>query len=187
MNWILCKIACRIIYHPYLIPTYNNLFIPYVFETSGVVNDDGDLDMFVAMVSASADVISNPDSVYYQYEVPGDLFNLTIDDSGIENLSFISHFNTKNLVHNADESYAGAGWQHRLFTTKSPDGKQIMITWTDTQDGDLNEYNSSPDIYGWAKYVSNGTINSMSELFVLHPVLYTKDFIISLRLQIRHL
>jgi len=146
----------------YLISTYNGLYIPYFKETVGAVNKDGDLEIVASLGSHSADVIDHRDSLNYNYDynyiTPGDLFNITIDDNGVEDINYISSFNTKNVEPNDDGSYCGSGWQHRLYASKSPDEKQIMFTWTDTQDGDINEMNTQPDIYGWAKYSYNGTV-----------------------------
>lgn len=136
----------------YLVESSSGIFIPHVFESSGVVDLYGKLQMIVAMGSSSADVINNPDSLGYHWDYPGDLFNIVIDEEGIENIIWIDSLNTKNVLDNTEGNYCeSAGWQHRLGAAKSEWEKIIIFTWTDTRNIEMYEYNLEPDIFVWAK------------------------------------
>jgi hypothetical protein len=131
-----------------------NIVIPRIFESSGVVNANGDLELFTAIGSHSADVFTYPDSLGWSWTYPGDLFNITVDDNGIKEIIWIDSLNTSNVLPDSEGNYCGSeGWQHRLYTSKSADETQIMFTWIDTRDTENNELNLQPDLFGWAKNV----------------------------------
>lgn len=156
--------------YDYLIDVSGQSFVlPHIFESAGVVNADGNLELVTAMGSTSADVINYPDSVGYHWVYPGDLFNITVDADGINNIIWIDSLNTENVLADTEGNYCGTeGWQHRLYATKSPDASQIMFTWLDTRDTE-NEYNIEPDLFGWAK---NSHTTMESEICFTEGTLY---------------
>lgn len=128
--------------------------IPRVFESAGVVNAHGDLELVSAIGSHSADVFTYPDSLGWSWTYPGDLFNIIVDGNGIKEIIWIDSLKTSNVLSTSEGNYCGTeGWQHRLFASKSADENQIMFTWTDTRDAVNNELNMQPDLFGWAKNV----------------------------------
>lgn len=141
--------------YDYLIDVGGQTFVlPHIFESAGVVNANGDLELVTAMGSTSADVLTYPDSIGYHWVYPGDLFNITVDGDGIKDIIWIDSLNAENVVADTEGNYCGTeGWQHRLFATKSVNEEQIMFTWTDTRDVTDAEYNTAPDLFGWAKNV----------------------------------
>ena len=138
--------------------------IPSIFESTGVVNVQGDLELITAVGSHSADIFNYPDSLGYSWQYPGDIFNITVDAGGIKDVIWVDSLNTQNVVAATEGNYAGNGWQHRLYATKSPDGQEMMFTWGDTRDAENNDYNISPDLFGWAKAVTPaGDVYTMDE------------------------
>ncbi len=139
---------------PYIIESSSGLMIPHIFETAGIVDYSGELHLFVAMGSTSADVINHPDSIGWHYGYPGDIFSFVINEDGInENrMIWVDSLNTENVLQDSEGNYAtDGGWQHRLSVAKSDEYEQIFLTWLDTRDDVNNELNYRPDIFGWTK------------------------------------
>lgn len=139
---------------------------PRFFESTGVVDSDGNLQMFAAVGSHSADVTMYPDSVGYAWTYPGDLVNLTFTPDGLQDFIWVDSLNTQN-INDEEGSYAGNGWQHRLFAAKNAEETDIFFTWTDTRNAVDNELNVEPDIFGWSKCPSQG-------LYMEAPVCFTE-------------
>ena len=142
------------ILEPYLIECSSGLLIPHVFESAGVVDYYGNLQMMVAMGSTSADVITYPDSLGYHWEYPGDLFNLVMDEDGISELMWVDSLRTENVLSDTPGNYCETeGWQHRISAATSENKKYTFFTWIDTRD--INEtYNLKPDLFGWEKFLN---------------------------------
>jgi len=136
---------------PYIIEANGGLMIPDIFESTGAVDNSGNLQLFVAMGSTSADVINYPDSIGYHWVYPGDLFNLTVNDNGLENIMWIDSLRTGNVMADTEGNYCGSeGWQHRLHAARNADGSQVFFTWIETRDMENNETNLHPDLLGWS-------------------------------------
>lgn len=133
-----------------------DMVIPRFFESTGVVDSDGNLQMFAAVGSHSADVTMYPDSTGYAWVYPGDLVSMTFTPDGLQDYMWIDSLNTMN-VNDEEGSYAGNGWQHRLFAAKNASETDIFFTWTDTRNVPESELNLEPDIFGWSKCPSQGT------------------------------
>lgn len=146
---------------------------PRFFESTGVVDANGNLQMFAAVGSHSADVTSYPDSVGYAWTYPGDLVSLTFTPDGLQDYMWIDSLNTQN-VNDEEGSYAGNGWQHRLFAAKNDMEDQVMFTWTDTRNAVDNELNIEPDIFGWAKNVNGAAMEE--EICFTEGTLYEKFY-----------
>jgi hypothetical protein len=141
------------ILEPYLYESSAGYLIPHVFESAGVVDFYGNLQMMVAMGSTSADVITYPDSIGYRWVYPGDLFNIVVNENGILDFFWVDSLKTENVLSDTPGNYCGtAGWNHRISAAISEDEKYIFFTWLDTRD--IGEtYNLSPDLFGWGKNV----------------------------------
>ena len=137
----------------YLYESSAGNMIPHVFESAGVVDYSGNLQMMVAMGSTSADVITYPDSLGSHWEYPGDLFNLVVDEDGISELIWVDSLKTENVLSDTPGNYCGTvGWQHRISAAKSQDEKQWFFTWIDTRDTSQT-INLKPDLFGWSNSV----------------------------------
>jgi len=148
------------ILEPYIIEATGGMMIPHIFETAGAVDYHGDLQMFVAMGSTSADVINYPDSLGYHWGYPGDIFNLTIADEGLTDVIWVDSLYTENVVDATEGNYAGsAGWQHRISVAKNDYSNEFFVTWTDTRDNETNEFNIQPDVFGWSRNVHTGNVS----------------------------
>jgi hypothetical protein len=141
---------------PYIIETSSGMMIPHIFETTGAVDINGELQMFVAMGSSSADVITYPDSVGWTYTYPGELFNVVFDQDGINNIIHIDTLMTANVVDADEGNYAGNGWNHRLSIAKNDNEDQFFFTWLDTRTTEPDLKNTAPDLFGWSRNVQNG-------------------------------
>jgi len=159
---------------PYIIEANGGLMIPHIIESAGSVDYHGDLQLFVAMGSTSADVTIYPDSLGFHWGYPGDLFNITVDDNGIKDIIWMDSLRTENLVDADDGNYAGNGWNHRLFVAKNDFENEFFFTWTDTRDNSGTDKNINPDICGWSKNVHTGE-NSEAVCFT-EGTLYEKFY-----------
>ncbi|MCD4697275.1 MAG: hypothetical protein K8S16_13645, partial [Bacteroidales bacterium] len=139
------------ILEPYIIECTSGEMIPHIFESAGVVDVNGDLQMMVAMGSTSADVVAYPDSLGWHYSYPGDMFNLSVNDDGISDLMWVDSLRTDNPVAATAGNYCGNGWQHRISAAKSEDEQQVFFTWIDTRDNETYEFNIKPDLFGWSR------------------------------------
>lgn len=140
----------------YLIPATGGDFIPHVFESDGVVDANGDLQIIAAMGSTSADVFNHPDSIGYHWVYPGDIFNIVVDADGLKELVWVDSLRTENVEQDGEGAYCGTeGWQHRLNAAKSENEVQVFFTWIDTRDSDQFTYNEEPDMFGWSRSVGD--------------------------------
>jgi len=160
---------------PYIIEATGGLMIPHVFESCGTVDANGDLQLFTAMGSTSADVTQYPDSIGYHWVYPGDLFNITVDVDGIKDILWVDSLRTNNVLAATEGNYCGTeGWQHRLSVAKDPTEQQVFLTWIETRDQDNFEDNLQPDVFGWSKAI-NGNIMTGSVCFT-ENTLYEKFY-----------
>ena len=148
------------IYEPYVIESSSGQMIPRIFESAGVVDAHGDLQMMVAMGAHSADVFAYPDSLGWAWTYPGDLFNIVVDEDGISDFMWVDSLRTESVPQDDPGAYCGTeGWQHRISAARSQNGKQVFFTWLDTRD--INEtLNIKPDLFGWSKSVYGNMMES---------------------------
>lgn len=139
----------------YLIPASSGDYIPHVFESAGVVDMNGELQMMVAMKSCATDVFNYPDSIGYVWTPDdGDLFNLVVDADGLTDIVWVDSLRTDNMLADSEGNYCGTeGWQHRIYASKSFAEDQVFFTWLDTRDTETYELNAEPDLFGWSKGV----------------------------------
>ncbi|OYT16495.1 MAG: hypothetical protein B7C24_07620, partial [Bacteroidetes bacterium 4572_77] len=145
---------------PYIIENWVGDMIPSFVESCGVVDYHGDLQMAFVATSHSADVLNYPDSLGWGWAYPGDLFNMTVDAGGIQDIIWVDSLNTQNVVDDDEGNYAGNGWQHRITMAKNDFANEIFLTWIDTEVPDEAGKNINPDIYGWSRNIH---INENSE------------------------
>lgn len=158
---------------PYILEATGGLMIPQFFETASIVDHRGDLQIFAAVGSHSADVTVDRDSIGWAYTYPGDLFNLTVDDNGIKEMIWIDSLLTNN-INDEEGSYAANGWNHRLSVAKNEFSNQAFLTWIDTRDVDNFDINAQPDIFGWTR---NFHTNEQTETVCLtEGTLYEKFY-----------
>lgn len=142
---------------PYIIETYTGLMIPHIFESAGAVDHRGDLQIFCAMGSTSADVTQNPDSIGWTWTYPGDIFNISVDDNGIKNLIWVDSLRTSNPTSTTEGNYCGTdGWQHRISVAKNDFENEFFVNWADTRDNSTLTDNIEPDVFGWSINVHTG-------------------------------
>lgn len=144
---------------PFILENWTGEMNPSIFESASVVDINGDLQIFAAAGSHSADVINFPDSIGWGYTYPGDLMNLVVNENGLQNIIWIDSLLTSNLGDADEGNYAGNGWNHRLSAAKNDGGSQIFLTWTDTRNTE-NELNVEPDLFGWTRAIDGGVRNS---------------------------
>ena len=149
-------------FEPYIIEATGGLMIPRFFESCSAVDYHGDLQLFAAVGAHSADVTEYRDSLGYAWTEPGDLFNLTIDDSGLKDILWIDSLNTVNLDDDDEGSYAGNGWNHRLFVAKNVFRNEFFLSWTDTRDVVTYDINAQPDIFTWSRNVHTGDVSDVT-------------------------
>jgi hypothetical protein len=153
-NWSLIRLdfqhaEYQAIMQDHTLPSESGSIVPHVFESAGVVDREGHLQMIVAIVGTSSDISIYPDSVANHYDNPGDLYQLSAYSYGLCQFTWIDSLNSKNMSSsNYDLNYAESiGWQHRLTASRDEYENFICFTWTDSQIGDnLNDF---PDIYSW--------------------------------------
>lgn len=146
---------------PYIIEATGGLMIPQFFESVSAVDYHGDLQIFAAVGSHSADVTVYRDSLGYGWQYPGDLFNLTIDDSGIKEIIWIDSLLTDNMDDEDEGSYAGNGWNHRLSVAKNEFRNEFFLSWIDTRDVANYDINAQPDLFAWSRNVYNGNTSDV--------------------------
>lgn len=144
-------------FEPYIIEATGGTMIPQFFETASVVDYHGDLQIFAAIASHSANVLVYGDSLGFGYtNDPGNLFNLTIDDDGLKEIIWIDSLNTENIDDADEGSYAGNGWNHRVSIAKNDFENEIFCTWLDTRNVADFTINAEPDIFGWSRNIYTG-------------------------------
>lgn len=146
---------------PYIIEATGGIMIPQFFESASAVDYHGDLQLFAAVGSHSADVTVHRDSLGFGWQYPGDLFNLTIDDDGIKEMIWIDSLLTDNLDDEDEGSYAGNGWNHRLSVAKNEFSNEFFLSWIDTRDVGSFDINAQPDIFTWSRNVYNGNTSEV--------------------------
>ena len=156
------------------IVNWAGLKIPAFFESAGVVNMNGDLEIFACVNSHFCDIYSNPDSLGYTYAYPGEVANFTVNTDGVlTNAIWVDSLITSNVVAATVGNYCGtSGWQHRIQASRNDDGSQIFVTWTDTRD-ETAETNIHPDLYGWTKAIDqDGDVNFVDPVCFTEGTLY---------------
>ncbi len=144
---------------PYIIENSEGVMIPSIFESTGVVDHRGNLQMFVAAASHFADVLTYPDSLVYGIlDDPGNIFNITIGDEGIVDIIWVDSLNTENLISTTEGNYNGDGWQHRISCAKNHFENEVFLTWIDSRDL-TSGYNTNPDIFGWSKNIHTNEVS----------------------------
>jgi len=148
--------------------------IPNFFESAGVVNKNGDLEVFACVNSHWTDIWEYfNDSIGYTYAYPGEVANFTINTDGLVNAIWIDSLLTDNVMAATEGNYCGdAGWQHRIQASRNADGSQVFCTWTDTRDPE-SEANIHPDLYGWTKAIDdNGDVSFVDPVCFTEGTLY---------------
>ncbi len=150
----------------YTLPSESGSIVPHIFESAGVVDKEGHLQMIVAMVGTSTDLSVDPDSVANHYDNPGDLYQLSAYSYGLCQFNWIDSLRTKNPLNSSEGNYADSiGWQHRLTASRDDNEKGIWFTWIDTKNTYNQIENLQPDLFGWSychsdpNYTNSGTIN----------------------------
>ncbi len=141
-------------FEPYLYEIHTGMMIPSCYESAGTVDANGDLQLFLLARSAATDAINYPDSIGWVYGGDyGHIFNVEISTEGIQEIMWVDSIDTQNI--NLDPpNYAGnVAWQHRISAAKSPDEKQIFVTWIDSRGEMEDDKNIEPDIFGWSKNI----------------------------------
>ena len=148
--------------------------IPNFFESAGVVNMNGDLEIFACVNSHWSDIWTYfNDSIGYTYAYPGEVANFTINTDGLVNAIWVDSLLTGNVMSDTEGNYCGdSGWQHRIQASRNADGSQIFVTWTDTRD-EAVETNIHPDLYGWTKAIDeDGDVNFVDPVCFTEGSLY---------------
>jgi hypothetical protein len=150
----------------YTLPSESGSIVPHVFESAGVVDKEGHLQMIVAIVGTSSDLSVDPDSVANHYDNPGDLYQLSAYNYGLCQFTWIDSLMTKNPLSSSEGNYADSiGWQHRLTASRDESEKGIWFTWIDTKNTYNQIENLQPDLFGWnychsdPNYTNSVTIN----------------------------
>ncbi len=149
---------------------------PRFTESCGVVNINGELEIFANIGAHSADIFDNPDSLGWGWVYPGDVVNFTVNIEGeIVDIIYVDSLLTDNVLDGGDDAdiaYTGTtGWNHRLQAARNVDGSQVFVTWSDTRTADA-EKNEDPDLFGWSKgYDSSGDIQ------ITDPISFTEGTI----------
>lgn len=142
--------AMQALLEPFVIESNGGMMIPAFFESDGVVNSNGDLELFGAVGAHSADIFTYPDSIGWQWSYPGDIANFTISPDGLQDIIRVDSFLTDNVVDATEGNYCGGGWQHRIHAARNADGSQVFVSWIETL-ADGAEFNTNPDLFGWSK------------------------------------
>ena len=152
--------------------------IPRFTESCGVVNRNGELEIFANVSAHSADVFNGLDSLNWGWTYPGDIANFTIDIDGVlQNAVYVDSLNTENVLDgdDAEINYAGStGWQHRIQAARNEDASQVFVTWTDTRNAEA-EKNNEPDLFGWSKGICDNPI-TMERVCLTEGTLYEKFY-----------
>ena len=135
---------------PFVIETNGGFMAPAFFESAGVVNASGELELFGAVGAHSADIFTYPDSIGWQWTYPGDIANFVIDMDGLQDIIWVDSLLTDNVLDDDEGNYAGSGWQHRIHVARNTTGEQIFVNWLDTRTEGA-EKNINPDLFGWSK------------------------------------
>ena len=84
----------------YMNESYGGFIIPRVFESAGIVDINGDLQMIIASDCYASDVVTYPDSLGspFVWTYPGDLYNVSVNGDGISGLMWVDSLRTDNPV-----------------------------------------------------------------------------------------
>lgn len=181
----------------YLTPTnkFNGPVWPYVTELDGVVDKNGNLQMFINTTSAST---THPDSSNYVYSnALNYVYNLVIDDDGVQEVVFVDSIMASDVPADSEFGLGGVvGWGARLRASRTTDGSAVFAVWTDSQtpedfggvngapnikaagrmvDGDFNDFPvtnfTADDLYGGFYYFINvGQISKIADNEVHIPI-----------------
>ena len=177
-SWELIEIE-SLVNHPafedYLEPNLQGDRIPaFVGTMDGVVDMNGNLQLF-SEVESFFSLYSGDSIIYFDPLLPSHLFNLTINETGVEEFIWCDSISANKVPDDSPGSYgfdmwSGVGWTNRLQASRSVDGSAVFAIWTDTEEPEqYNEENVYPDIYGWGKNlyynIIDGPIDFTSEGF----------------------
>lgn len=141
----------------YMPQAEGGLIIPRVSESAGIVDYHGDLQMVIIADAYADDVISDPELLsagVNVYNMPGDIYNMTINNDGVEQVIFIDSLYTDVITDdNADFSFNGVGWTHRLMIAKNDFENEYFVTWIDSRIMEEEAVNNEPDIFGWSRNI----------------------------------
>ncbi len=142
-------------FEPYLFEIHTGMMIPYAYESAGVVDANGDLQMFMLARSCSADAINYIDSIGYIYTNDyGNIFNVTFDDAGVSGMMWVDSIITDNPGQDPPNYAGNTGWQHRICASKNVDESQVFVTWIESKTLPEADMNIEPNVFGWSKCIT---------------------------------
>ena len=157
--------------------TYGHKKYPnFSYENDGVVDTYGNLHIFGII---HGKISKGMDSINRYFIHDNNIFEVFTKSSGGWGAQFIDTI--KSGVVTADESKFGTGslalgWDHRVQTSRTEDGKKIFAIWTDT---DLSSFggtdNFFPDIIAYGEDVTTG-LKTTAKNFTINSTYFGNNF-----------
>ncbi|NPD47380.1 MULTISPECIES: T9SS type A sorting domain-containing protein [unclassified Lentimicrobium] len=134
---------------------FNGPMWPQVTELDGVVDANGELQLFV---KATGTFSTHIDSIGYSYSYNLDyIYNLEINMDGVQNVFYVDSIVADDVEASSAYSLGAEGWGSRLRATRSADGTAVFAVWTDTENPDNYEgVNGAPNIKAAGRLVNGG-------------------------------
>ncbi len=124
---------------------------------AGVVDANGDLQMFSQVRSSASSHVDSIWGYYYKSAI----YNITFDKTSVKQVLYVDSIvgvKNPNKKDAAQYCFGGeTGWQHRIQATVSEDGMYVGVSWGDTPNAqtDFEGFNASPDIKGSGRQINN--------------------------------
>ncbi|NPD86807.1 T9SS type A sorting domain-containing protein, partial [Lentimicrobium sp. L6] len=134
---------------------FNGPMWPQVTELDGVVDANGELQLFV---KATGTFSTHIDSIGYSYSYNLDyIYNLEINMDGVQNVYYVDSIVADDVEASSAYSLGAEGWGSRLRATRSDDGTAVFAVWADTENPDNYEgVNGAPNIKAAGRLVNGG-------------------------------
>lgn len=137
---------------------FNGPVWPLVNELDGVVDANGNLQMFINTTSSST---THADSSSYSYtNALNYIYNLEITDAGVQDVIFVDSIMGADVPTDGANALGGAaGWGARLRASRTADGSAVFAVWTDSEDPESTDgENANPNIKAAGRMI-NGDFN----------------------------
>lgn len=128
---------------------------PLVTELDGVVDNDGELQLFV---KATGTAHTHTDSIGYSYAGNLDyIYNIEINTNGVQSVYYVDSIISENVENGSEYGVGAMGWGSRLRATRTADGSAVFAVWADTEfPEDYDGKNGAPNIKAGGRLVDGG-------------------------------
>ncbi|NPD47377.1 MULTISPECIES: T9SS type A sorting domain-containing protein [unclassified Lentimicrobium] len=137
---------------------FNGPMWPLLSEMDGVVDANGDLQLFVKVTGTFS---THPDSLLYSYTGNLDyIYNIEVSADGMQEVMYVDSIVADDVADGSAYGLGDIGWGSRLRATRTEDGSAVFAVWADTDNPDNYEgENGAPNIKTAGRFVNGGSFN----------------------------